>query len=235
MRKPILAIAAIFVSAGALALGLVNSSQAQSSSKKPNIILILSDDEDTKIHSFMPKTKALLEDQGVTLSNYFVTYALCCPSRSSILRGQYPHNTKVEGNMLPQGGFQKFLQQGLEDSTVATWLEGAGYRTVFAGKYLNGYGSSDPSHVPAGWSEWYGGIGGAPYKDYNYDLNENGKTVHYGSAPQDYLTDVISSKASDAIKRASQDGKPFMLYLAPFTPHSPANFAPRHSNLFNDA
>jgi N-acetylglucosamine-6-sulfatase len=235
MKKSIIVLAAIFVSAGALALGLVNSSQAQTPSKKPNIILILSDDEDTKIHAFMPKTKALLEDQGLTLSNYFVTYALCCPSRSSILRGQYPHNTKVEGNMLPQGGFQKFFQQGLEANTIGTWLEGAGYRTVFAGKYLNGYGNSDPSHVPAGWSEWYGGIAGAPYKDYNYDLNENGKTVHYGTAPQDYLTDVISSKAGDAIKRASQDGKPFMLYLAPFTPHSPANFAPRHANLFNDA
>ncbi len=235
MKKPILVLAAVFVSAVVLALGLVNSSQAQTPARKPNIILILTDDEDTKIHSFMPKTKALLEDQGVTLSNYFVTYALCCPSRSSILRGQYPHNTKVEGNMLPQGGFQKFVQQGLEDSTIGTWLERAGYRTVFAGKYLNGYGNGDPSHVPAGWSEWYGGIGAAPYRDYNYDLNENGKTVHYSNAPEDYLTDVISSKASDAIKRASQDGKPFMLYLAPFTPHAPANFAPRHTNLFNGA
>jgi N-acetylglucosamine-6-sulfatase len=237
MQRTLILIAVTLFGAGALALSLANRSQAQSPVRKPNIILILSDDEDTKIHAFMPKTKALLEDQGVTLSNYFVTYALCCPSRSSLLRGQYPHNTKVEGNMLPQGGYQKFAQQGLEASTIGTWLEGAGYRTVFMGKYLNGYGNrgTDPAHVPAGWSEWYGAIGNAPYQDFNYDLNENGKTVHYGNAPGDYLTDVISGKAADAIKRAAQDGKPFLLYLAPFTPHSPANFAPRHANLFNDA
>lgn len=60
--------------------------QAQAT-PKPNIIFILTDDEDVGIHAFMPKTKALLHDQGTTFSNFFVTYSLCCPSRASILTG----------------------------------------------------------------------------------------------------------------------------------------------------
>ena len=66
----------------------------QSVASRPNIILILSDDEDVGIHAFLPKTKALLHEKGTTLTNFFATYSLCCPARASILRGQYPHNTQ---------------------------------------------------------------------------------------------------------------------------------------------
>ncbi len=80
---------------------------------QPNIVFILSDDEDLKSHAFMPKTKVLLQDKGTVFENYFVTASLCCPSRASILRGQYPHNTKVQGNVWPEGGFAKFRAMGL--------------------------------------------------------------------------------------------------------------------------
>jgi N-acetylglucosamine-6-sulfatase len=208
--------------------------------KRPNIIFLLSDDEDAKLHEFMPKTKALLELQGTKFNNFFVTYSLCCPSRSSILRGQYPHNTKVEGNMLPEGGFEKFLTLGLENSTVATWLQAGGYRTVFMGKYLNGYGSKgkkgdSSTHVPPGWSEWYGAIGNKPYSEYNYQLNENGKIMNYGDQPQDYLVDVLAGKAQKVIEGGANSSEPFFLYLATFVPHQPATPAPRHVQLFKDS
>ncbi len=204
---------------------------------KPNIVFIISDDEDVRIHAFMPKTKALLEDRGTTFTNFFVTYALCCPSRASILRGQYPHNTKIEGNTPPLGGFEKFVALGLENYTVATWLRDGGYYTLFAGKYLNGYGQAgtDPVHVPPGWREWYAGVGGEAYQDFNYQMNENGAVVNYGSRPEDYLTDVIARKAAAAIPRAVRAGQPFFLYLSPYTPHAPATPAPRHAALFPDA
>lgn len=233
--------------AGLIGWGSVPKVQAQAA-PKPNIIFILTDDEDVGIHAFMPKTKALLHDQGTTFSNFFVTYSLCCPSRASILTGQYPHNTQIEGNRPPQGGFLKAYQIGLEANTVAVWLQQAGYHTLLAGKYLNGYGQDnprraqrqglnlpDPTYVPPGWTEWYAGVGNAPYQDYNYSLNENGQLVRYGSSPEDYLTDVIARKAVQAIANATREGKPFFLYLAPFTPHAPANFAPRHASLFKDA
>jgi len=156
-------------------------------SRAPNIIFIMSDDEDIGIHSFLPKTKAKLQDRGTILSNFFVTYSLCCPSRASILRGQYPHNTKVESNSLPAGGYLRFRNLGREQATIATWLKAAGYRTYLAGKYMNGYGFGVVGPAPPGWIQWSAGIGDQPFNGFNYSIDENGTFVRYGSAPSDVL------------------------------------------------
>ena len=166
--------------------------QTQPPSKPPNIVFVLSDDEDVGIHASMPKVKALIEDQGAVFENFFTTYPLCCPARASILRGQYPHNTLVLGNLPPEGGFLTFRRLGLEESTIATWLHAAGYRTAFYGKYLNGYTETDAP--PPGWDEWHAANNDG-YFNVNYKLNENGNVVAYGGAPEDYLTDVLAAKA----------------------------------------
>jgi N-acetylglucosamine-6-sulfatase len=120
---------------------------------------------------------------------------------------------------------------GHEDPTVATWLHDVGYRTVLLGKYLNGYpAGAARTHVPPGWDEWYGVVGGLNY--FNYQLNENGPIVPYGESPTDYLTDVLAGKATDFIWRAAVDGQPFFMYLAPYAPHQPATPAPRHADAF---
>jgi len=196
---------------------------------RPNIVFILTDDEDVALHAAMPKTKALLHDRGTTFDNYFVTYSLCCPSRATTLRGQYPHNTGVRGNLPPEGGFATFRALSRDTSTIATWLQAAGYRTAMFGKYLNGYQPSDA--VPAGWTEWY--VGGNAYRGYDYALNENGAVVSYGSAPADFLVDVLARRTADFIRRSGP--RPFFAYVAPFTPHGPATAAPRHEALFADA
>src|ERR687891_2256675 len=121
----------------ALVLTITGAAHAQPATDRPNIVFVLSDDEDRGIHAYMPRVKALIEDQGATFENFFVTYPLCCPSRASILRGQYAHNTKILGNDLPWGGFKKFRASGLEMSTIATWLQDAGYHTAKIGKYMN--------------------------------------------------------------------------------------------------
>jgi arylsulfatase A-like enzyme len=204
---------------------------------KPNIIFVLSDDLNAEEYQYMPKLKSLIADQGVTFSNYFVPESLCCPSRSTTLRGQYPHNTKVFGNNLPLGGFGKFMLLGEEKSTIATWLQDAGYRTMLAGKYLNGYpGKDGPAYIPPGWNEWYSAVNGdKAYSEYTYILNENGKQVSYGNQPQDYGTDVYVGKAVDFIQRTAKTDQPFFIYLAPYAPHAPYTPAPRHANLFPDA
>lgn len=204
---------------------------AEAPSDRPNIVFILTDDEDTELHAFMPKTTALLHDAGTTFDNYFVTYSLCCPSRATTLRGQYPHSTGVRGNTPPLGGFETFRALGRETSTIATWLRADGYRTAMFGKYLNGY--QPAAGVPTGWSEWY--VGGNAYRGYDYVLNENGKSVSYGSRPEDFLVDVIAHKAADLIRRSAADKTPFFVYVAPFTPHGPSTAAPRHEALFEDA
>ncbi len=204
---------------------------AQPGVKPPNIVFVLSDDEDLGIHAYMPKVKALIEDQGAVFRNFFVTYPLCSPARASFLRGQYPHNTLVLGNLAPQGGFLTFRRLKREESTIATWLQAAGYRTAFYGKYLNGYAETD---APApGWDEWHAANNDG-YYNVNYRLNANGKVETYDDAPEDYLTDVIARKAAAHIRRFAAEGRPFFLYVAPFSPHSPYNPAPRHMTLFQD-
>lgn len=225
----------VMVTAGALiaaSLGPRGPATAQPASPRPNIVLILTDDEDRNLHAFMPKTKALLEDRGVTFDNYFVTYAICCPSRASILRGQYPHNHRIRGNKPPTGGYEKFRAMGHDSATIATWLRDAGYHTALLGKYLNRY-RPDADGVPPGWAEWY--VGGNAHRGFGYTLNENGALVAYGDRPEDYLTDVLAGKATEVIHRAARTGRPLFLYVAPYTPHSPATPAPRHAHLFADA
>ena len=204
---------------------------AQAASR-PNIILILADDLDARTFARMPRLKSLLTDKGVTFTDSFVSLSLCAPSRSTILRGQYAHNTGVYTTEPPGGGFDTFRDLGRESSTVATWLQGGGYHTAFLGKYVNGYPGGEPGYVPPGWSEWYGLTGGAKYLDYR--LNENGTIVFYRGRPAEYLTDVLSYKANGFLRdrAAAGDGKPFFLWLAPFAPHAPATAAPRHEDSF---
>lgn len=195
---------------------------------KPNIIFILADDLNYERGDWnhYPALKALAA-QGLTFRNHFVTNALCCPSRASILRGQYSHNTGIFTNAGVDGGFKRFRALGRENSTVATWLRAAGYRTAMMGKYLNGYKAATPQ--PPGWTTW--AAGGAAYAQYNYDLNVNGHVEHHGNAPSDYLQDVLTAKALDFIAGP----EPFFLYLASYSPHSPTPHAPRHDNTFPGA
>ena len=88
------------------------------------------------------------------------------------------------------------------------------------GKYLNGYQPSS-LYVPPGWSEW--DVAGNGYSEFNYSLNENGKVVKYGNRPSDYLTDVLARQGVGFINgRPRKAGKPFLLELATFAPHSPS-------------
>jgi N-acetylglucosamine-6-sulfatase len=208
------------------------------SAERPNIVLVLTDDQDAASISYMPRLKAHLIDRGTSFGNYFVGVSLCCPSRASILRGQYAHNHQIWLNGGPSGGFRAFQARGHEDSTVATWLQAAGYRTAYAGKYLNGYrkalnsGSGiNPLHVPPGWDEWYALVG---ERDFDYMLNENGNLVAYGARPEDYLGDVLAGKATDSIRRAVSDTRPFFLHVAVSAPHAPSTPAPRHRDALPD-
>ncbi len=208
--------------------------------KRPNIIFVLTDDLDTGYPrgawlDYFPQLKTALTGSGVTFENNFVSVSLCCPSRTTTLRGQYSHNTQIFTNAEPAGGFQKAHDLGLENSTMATWLHGAGYRTVLLGKYLNQYPGRVATYVPPGWDEWYAGEQNG-YAQFDYTLNENGKIVFHGSAPEDYLQDVIHAKAVDFLKRtAAHHGvQPFFMWMTPYSPHEPAAFAPRFANRFRN-
>lgn len=230
--------------AAALLFGLRMTSPAAAgpaADNRPNIIFFLTDDLDVEYPNqtwldHYPRLKSMLADRGTTFRNAFVSLSLCCPSRTSILRGQYAHNTTIFGLSPPDGGFADVHARGLEESTIATWLQSAGYRTILLGKYLNGYGSTDvgQTYVPPGWNEWYAGLGDDAYRQFNYDLNENGRVVHYGSNAEDYLQDVLRDRALTFLSRHAENNgrRPFFMYFASYSPHLPAPPAPRHADKF---
>jgi arylsulfatase A-like enzyme len=187
-------------------------------STKPSIVLILTDDQRWDSLGEMPATNAR---SWRRYAQSFVVEPMCCPSRASTLTGRIPSRTGVD--TLVTGGRLD------ERKTFATMLRAAGYQTVFAGKYLNGYPFQRGPYKPPGWDKFYGFGPATNY--YNYDLIENGKPVHYGIQPADYSTDVLAKKVVDAIAAAKAD-QPLLVEFAPNAPHRAGLLdptpAPRH-------
>jgi arylsulfatase A-like enzyme len=213
-----------------LFLTVVFAGNAQLQDKaKPNIIFILTDDYASNLVDFMPNLKAM-QQEGVTFSHYYVSNSLCCPSRSTIFTGMLPHNTGVETNTKPNGGYEVYMKKGNAQESFCTALQNTGYKTAMMGKFLNGYLPRKHEPLP-GWTDWF--VAGAGYRNFDYDINSNGQILHYGNAPGDYLTDVLSIR-TDSLVRAWKD-HPFFIEIATFTPHGPFIPAPRHQKLFSDA
>lgn len=230
-RKTLFGIIAILTAACA-AFYIYNNTRLFKAS--PNVVIILVDDMDNSLLPLIPKTNQLIGAQGMTAENYFVTTPLCCPSRSSMLRGQYAHNTDILEN---QPGFSRFFKLQMEKDTLAVWLQGAGYKTALFGKYLNNYPTNaGRNYVPPGWTDWGAFLGNHAEGDYfyNYTMNENGKLVDYADKPEDYSTDVILKKSLGFLNARAADSSPFFLLVSIYPPHGPATPAPRHEALFND-
>jgi arylsulfatase A-like enzyme len=207
----------------------------------PNIVFVLTDDLSWDLVKYMPHVVAL-ERRGMTFTNYTVTDSFCCPSRASIFTGRFPHNTHILGNELPTGGYFKFLHRGEENSTFARTLLAAGYRTAFMGKYLNRYepeSSNRPlqqirygAHVPPGWTAW-DAVGKMGYVGYDYTVADGHVVTRYGHAPSDFLNTVLNEKANSFLRYAGAHRNPFMLEVAPFSPHQPYTPAPQDVGTFH--
>ena len=213
------------------------SGAAAQSAPKPNIVVIMTDDQTMADLVVMSKTLTYLGDNGVTFTNSFTDFPLCCPSRVTFLTGQASNNHGILGNNAGQeGGYPKFRLT--EDETLPVWLQRAGFTTFYIGKYMNGYGGytaaaplEEKLHVPPGWNQWFGKPHYTGYRVYDYDLNENGTLIRYGCNIEDYETDVINRKATDFIAGQADKAEPFFMWIAPLAPHtgsfgSCANFAP---------
>ncbi len=204
---------------------------AQEIPAKPNFIFILADDMRKDDLRYMPKTRFTLMDQGMFFKNAFVPTAMCCPSRATILRGQYTHNHGVWKNVSgPDGGWKAFKSNGNEQDNLATRLDAAGYRTALVGKYFNGY--KDTRVIPPGWDKWFATF---TFDYFDYDVNDNGTIRHFGTAEGDYLTDVVKEETKQFIDASTDQGKPFFAYVAPIAPHMPWTPAPRDEHTFDGA
>ncbi|XP_058833456.1 N-acetylglucosamine-6-sulfatase-like [Topomyia yanbarensis] len=197
----------------------------KSGNQFPNIVLVLTDDQDVMLKGLNPmiKTQQLIANQGATFTNAFTSSPICCPSRSSILSGQYAHNTKTFNNSESGGCYGAHWREKMEPVTFSVLLQKNGYQTFYAGKYLNEYHSEN---IPPGWNEWFGLHGNSKY--FNYTLNENGKTVFYSD---EYLTDLLKARALHFITNVTKKS-PFFAMVAPPAPHAPYTAAIRHHELF---
>ena len=214
----------------------VATREASGASSQKNVIFILTDDMTYSELSAMPNVQSLIAAQGTSFNEAYISFPLCCPSRATMMSGQYMHNHGVHGNFPPNGGWPKFRSHESDDLPV--WLHGDGYYNVHIGKYLNGYGTVDNGlPVPQDWDEWYGKVSeDALY--FNYQLIEKTgplATPHitfYGDQPDDYQTDVFTNRAVDFVKDSGVSRQPFWLNLWFNSPHGPFDPAPRDANRF---
>ncbi|MFN2591011.1 MAG: sulfatase [Actinomycetota bacterium] len=190
---------------------------------RPNIVLILTDDQRADQLRRMPTLQAELVAKGTTFAKAYTVNPLCCPSRATILTGQYSHTTGVYANEGSRGGWDAFRPR--EPLTIATALQVAGYRTALVGKYLNQY--NEATHVPPGWDRWVAmthvGYFGIP-------LSVDGAPVRTGR--NEYATDVFADFAVEFIEGVSPE-EPLFLYFAPYAPHEPADPAVRDRDAFS--
>jgi arylsulfatase A-like enzyme len=215
------ALCAVFVGSGCGPRGGAHSASAP----RPNFVFVLTDDLAWNLVSHMPHVVAL-QKAGMTFSHYYVVDSLCCPSRSAIFTGEYPHDDGVFTNTGNDGGYKSYDAHGDRPKSFGVALQKSGYRTSLMGKYLNGYDPADP--VAPGWDVW--DAAGNGYGEFSYSLNQNGKQHSYGDAPDAYLTDVLSAKATSFIASSASSHKPFMLEVATFAPHAPYVSAPRYAS-----
>src|SRR5215213_6236789 len=208
---------------------------------QPNIIFILTDDmrKDDLNNTYMPQTTKQLVEKGMSFQNAFVSNPLCCPSRATIMRGQYGHNTKIWFNTnifdpdpnVQDGGWLGYNGNHYEEDNVATHLHAAGYTTGLFGKYLNGYSGATNNTSPLGWDRWFAF---KTLQYYGYDVNDQGTIKHFGSKNSDYSTNVLNTQVQDFIRTNAAPGKPpIFAYVAPYAPHAPARPGPGDQNSLN--
>lgn len=206
---------------------------------KPNIVFVLTDDQDLVLGGMDPmqKTVTLIGKQGITFENAFVSCPICCPSRSSILTGKFIHNHGAVNNSVAGGCSSTSWQQKQEPEAFPIYLKQQGYTTLFAGKYLNMYGYDNVGgvqHVPPGWDYWYGLVGNSVYYDYKLSVNGTGEN-HGHDYLEDYLTDLINRKAQDFLDTVHDNSPPFFLMLSTPACHEPFPSAPQYSHYYHAA
>jgi N-acetylglucosamine-6-sulfatase len=243
----VLLAAAVVLSAAAFQTSAQTASAASGSGgpgptepdNRPNIVLITTDDQMLSDLRHMPRTRRLIGDHGVSFEG-ISPHPLCCPARAETLTGQFAQNNGVRGNRAGLlGGYHRLRAR----NTVATWLNRAGYHTVFMGKFLNGYGPRTGRGPAPGWDDWNPTVRNV-YQFHGYTVRHNRRLQKYRTYQTDFFTDLAVSK----IRAASKMDTPFFLWQSYMAPHvacppsmetvrcwAPPMPAKRHRGMFKGA
>ena len=208
-RARFVAVGLCFVSLGACTGGVAGPEDEPPA--RPNILIILTDDQRVGTLDVLPKTHEIFVQGGTLFPNAFATTPQCCPSRASILSGQYAHNHGVDDNAAAED-FD-------HDHTIQRYLSDAGYRTAISGKYINYPGSYydrvNAGHSPPHFDRWSTFLGG--YEDPM--VNIDGEVRELST----YSTTLVRRRGIGYLREFERtDDDPWLLYLAPFAPHPPS-------------
>ncbi len=188
MSKTITRVLVACCAISVLAMVAVSPAQARKAGigKRPNILVVMTDDEALADVAHMPHVRKLLADRGTSFTNAVDSFPLCCPARATFITGQYAHNHGVAGNFYPYGWYGMKHRRNI----LPAWLQKAGYRTALIGKWLNGYGAKDAhGEIPHGFDIWRGLLDVSAYDYFNFIMNINGKLKIWGD--KDFARNLV--------------------------------------------
>lgn len=202
---------------------LVVSTFAAAAERKPNILVIVSDDQgyaDVGVQGCKdvptPNLDALAKS-GTRFTSGYVSGPYCSPTRAGLLTGRYQTRFGHEFN---PGGKGPDVGLPLTETTIADRFKKAGYATALVGKWHLGY---EPKFLPDrhGFDHSFGPLGGAV--DYFHHAEPGGEPMLYQDGKpvrrDGYLTDLITAEAERVIR--GRPDRPFFLYVPYTAPHSP--------------
>ncbi len=180
---------------------------------RPNILIIITDDQPLDTLDVMPDTKRFFVRGGSTLAHAFATNPVCCPARATLMTGRYTHNNGVRSN--------EDVDQLDMDTTLQAHLREAGYYTALYGKFLNRW-HEDPPH----FDRW--GVITGRYRYFDESWNIDGERTPV----EGYWTDLLAEHSTVFLSEADaeRDDQPWLLYISIPAPHSPYKPSPAYED-----
>ena len=207
---------------GLCGLTLLGAGAIEAATKRPNIVFVFSDDHATQaigtygfpIAKLAPTPNLdRLADEGIRFDRALVCNSICGPSRATVLTGKHSH---LNGVMVNEAASFDGSQQ-----TFPKLLRKAGYQTSIIGKWHLG-------STPTGFDHWEVLPGQGRY--YRPEFRTPGGKI----TEEGYVTDVITDKAIEWLKRDREPDRPFMLMVQHKAPHREWEPPVKYIDLFHD-
>jgi len=212
---------------------------AEPSIAKPNVIVILTDDQgavDAGCYGAADLETPHIDQlaaRAIKFTQFYAAAPVCSPSRAGLITGRYPIRAGVPGNVSSTSGVAGMPTR---EVTMAETFKAAGYATAHIGKWHLGY-STETMPLAQGFELSFGHMGGCidNFSHFFYwdgpnrhDLNKNGQEIH---RPGRYFPDLMVEEASQFME--VQRDRPFFVYFAMNGPHYPYQGDPRWLERFN--